>query len=152
MYTLVTQPLPVPAPAEFSGHGKRLGVWVISYNVERPIQDTRRRIPEKTWQKMEVIYVIDDGNHMKSKVASTNCQGIICLSEEFSFVKTPVMQACLTLPSHPPACVWETSSCRELKQPPKWPNKITAIGPAIFNLSPHPYADLHLNKECLWQP
>ena len=48
------------APVPFSAQGKRLGVFVISYNAERLIQDTLRRIPEDVWRAVEVVYVVDD--------------------------------------------------------------------------------------------
>ena len=48
------------APAPFSAKGKRLGVFVISYNAELLIQDTLRRIPDDIWREVEVVYVIDD--------------------------------------------------------------------------------------------
>ena len=44
----------------FSARGKRLGVFVISYNAEQLIQDTLRRIPEEIWREVEVVYVVDD--------------------------------------------------------------------------------------------
>ena len=44
----------------FSAHGKRLGVFVISYNAEKLIQDTLRRIPDDVWREVEVVYVVDD--------------------------------------------------------------------------------------------
>jgi glycosyltransferase involved in cell wall biosynthesis len=44
----------------FSAKGKRLGVFVISYNAEMLIQDTLRRIPEEVWREVEVVYVVDD--------------------------------------------------------------------------------------------
>ena len=40
--------------------GKRLGVFVISYNAELLIQDTLRRIPEDVWREVEVVFVVDD--------------------------------------------------------------------------------------------
>ncbi len=48
------------APAPFSAQGKRLGVFVISYNAERLIQNTLRRIPEEIWREVEIVYVVDD--------------------------------------------------------------------------------------------
>ena len=47
-------------PVPFSAQGKRLGVFVISYNAERLIQDTLQRIPEDVWREVEVVYVVDD--------------------------------------------------------------------------------------------
>ena len=44
----------------FSANGKRLGVFVISYNAEKFIGDTLRRIPEDVWREVEVVYVVDD--------------------------------------------------------------------------------------------
>ena len=44
----------------FSAQGKRLGVFVISYNAELLIQDTLRRIPDDVWRAVEVVYVVDD--------------------------------------------------------------------------------------------
>ncbi len=44
----------------FSANGKRLGVFVISYNAELLIQETLRRIPEDIWREVEVVYVVDD--------------------------------------------------------------------------------------------
>ena len=49
-----------PARPPFSAKGKRLGVFVISYNAELLIQDTLRRIPEDVWREVEVVYVVDD--------------------------------------------------------------------------------------------
>ena len=49
-----------PARPPFSAKGKRLGVFVISYNAELLIQDTLRRIPEEIWREAEVVYVVDD--------------------------------------------------------------------------------------------
>ncbi len=46
--------------APFSAKGKRLGVFVISYNAEALIQDTLRRIPEEIWREVEVVYLVDD--------------------------------------------------------------------------------------------
>lgn len=51
---------PVPVREPFSARGKRLGVFVISYNAEKLIQDTLRRIPEDVWREVEVVYVVDD--------------------------------------------------------------------------------------------
>ena len=48
------------APAPFSAKGKRLGVFVISYNAELLIQETLRRIPDEIWREVEVVYVVDD--------------------------------------------------------------------------------------------
>ena len=48
-----------PTPP-FSAHGKRLGVFVISYNAEKLIQDTLRRIPDAVWREVEIVYVVDD--------------------------------------------------------------------------------------------
>ena len=45
---------------EFSSRGKRLGVFVISYNAEKLISDTLDRIPEDVWREIEVVYVVDD--------------------------------------------------------------------------------------------
>lgn len=53
------QPEPV-VPAPFSAKGRRLGVFVISYNAELLIQQTLRRIPEEVWREVEVVYVVDD--------------------------------------------------------------------------------------------
>jgi len=47
-------------PGSFSAKGKRLGIFVISYNAELLIQDTLRRIPEDVWREVEVVYVVDD--------------------------------------------------------------------------------------------
>ena len=44
----------------FSAKGKRLGVFVISYNAELLIQETLRRIPDEIWREVEVVYVVDD--------------------------------------------------------------------------------------------
>ena len=44
----------------FSAKGKKLGVFIISYNAERLIQDTLDRIPEDIWNAVEVVYVVDD--------------------------------------------------------------------------------------------
>lgn len=51
---------PLPTPEPFSARGKRLGVFVISYNAELLIQETLRRIPEEIWREAEVVYVVDD--------------------------------------------------------------------------------------------
>lgn len=51
---------PVEPAAPFSAKGKRLGIFVISYNAELLIQDTLRRIPEAIWREVEVVYVVDD--------------------------------------------------------------------------------------------
>ncbi len=57
----MSEPEPAEATREpFSAKGKRLGVFVISYNAERLIQDTLRRIPEEIWREAEVVYVVDD--------------------------------------------------------------------------------------------
>ena len=48
------------ARAPFSAQGKRLGVFVISYNAEKLIQETLRRIPDDVWRAVEVVYVVDD--------------------------------------------------------------------------------------------
>ena len=48
------------AAPEFSAHGKRLGVFVISYNAEKLIKNTLDRIPESIWREVEVVYVVDD--------------------------------------------------------------------------------------------
>ncbi len=53
-------PAAEPARPPFSAKGKRLGVFVISYNAELLIQDTLRRIPEEIWREAEVVYVVDD--------------------------------------------------------------------------------------------
>ena len=45
---------------EFSSRGKRLGVFVISYNAEKLISNTLDRIPEDVWREVEVVYVVDD--------------------------------------------------------------------------------------------
>ncbi len=47
-------------PTPFSAKGKRLGVFVISYNAELLIQETLRRIPDEIWREVEVVYVVDD--------------------------------------------------------------------------------------------
>ena len=44
----------------FSNKGKRLGVFVISYNAEHFITHTLDRIPEEIWDQVEVVFVIDD--------------------------------------------------------------------------------------------
>jgi len=44
----------------FSANGKRLGVFLISYNAEKLIQETLDRIPEEVWNQVEIVYVIDD--------------------------------------------------------------------------------------------
>lgn len=56
------QPAEVPAapPPRFSAGGKRLGVFVISYNAEKLIQKTLSRIPDDIWREVEVVYVVDD--------------------------------------------------------------------------------------------
>lgn len=45
---------------EFSNKGKRLGIFVISYNAEHFITHTLDRIPDDVWDQVEVVYVIDD--------------------------------------------------------------------------------------------
>ena len=51
----------VSSPTQpFSAHGMRLGVFVISYNAEKLIQDTLRRIPDAVWREVEIVYVVDD--------------------------------------------------------------------------------------------
>ena len=49
-----------PGELPFSAEGKRLGVFVISYNAEKFITDTLNRIPECIWKAVEVVYVVDD--------------------------------------------------------------------------------------------
>ncbi len=44
----------------FSAKGKRLGVFILSYNAEKFLGDTLRRIPEEVWREAEVVYVVDD--------------------------------------------------------------------------------------------
>ena len=44
----------------FRASGRRLGVFVISYNAERLIFDTLKRIPDDVWREVEVVYVVDD--------------------------------------------------------------------------------------------
>ena len=53
-------PSPESVAVPFSAKGKRLGIFVISYNAEALIQDTLRRIPEEIWREVEVVYVVDD--------------------------------------------------------------------------------------------
>ncbi|NCA81841.1 MAG: glycosyltransferase [Opitutae bacterium] len=53
-------PSPEAVREPFSAQGKRLGVFVISYNAELLIQETLRRIPEEIWREVEVVYVVDD--------------------------------------------------------------------------------------------
>ena len=53
-------PSPEAVREPFSAKGKRLGVFVISYNAELLIQETLRRIPEEIWRAVEVVYVVDD--------------------------------------------------------------------------------------------
>ena len=48
------------AAAPFSAQGKRLGVFVISYNAEELIQNTLRRIPDGVWREVAVVYIVDD--------------------------------------------------------------------------------------------
>lgn len=50
---------PVKA-SSFSANGKRLGVFVITYNAEKFIKDTLQRIPDCIWHEVEVVYVVDD--------------------------------------------------------------------------------------------
>ena len=45
---------------EYPGRPKRVGIFVIAYNAESHIEETLRRIPEKVWDAIEVVYVIDD--------------------------------------------------------------------------------------------
>ena len=51
---------PEESGAAFSANGKRLGVFVISYNAERFITETLDRIPACVWDAVEVVYVVDD--------------------------------------------------------------------------------------------
>ena len=51
---------PAPRREPFRANGKRLGVFVISYNAERLITDTLNRIPDDVWREVEVVYVVDD--------------------------------------------------------------------------------------------
>lgn len=44
----------------FDAHGRRLGIFVISYNAELLIQETLSRIPDDIWRAVEVVYVVDD--------------------------------------------------------------------------------------------
>lgn len=53
-------PSPSPHAPSFSAQGLRLGVFVISYNAEKFIEQTLARIPECIWQAVEVVYVVDD--------------------------------------------------------------------------------------------
>lgn len=55
-----THPELAPVSGTFSGQGKRLGVFVISYNAEKLIQETLQRIPDEIWREVEVVYVVDD--------------------------------------------------------------------------------------------
>lgn len=55
------QPSPgTPSRPPFDACGKRLGIFVISYNAELLIQDTLRRIPDDVWRAVEIVYVVDD--------------------------------------------------------------------------------------------
>lgn len=54
------QPLDKPETPTFSANGKRLGLFVISYNAERFITETLDRIPACVWDAVEVVYVVDD--------------------------------------------------------------------------------------------
>ncbi len=49
-----------PEEAAFSARGRRLGVFVISYNAEKFIERTLARIPACIWREVEVVYVVDD--------------------------------------------------------------------------------------------
>lgn len=44
----------------FQAHGKKLGVFVLTYNAEKFIEDTLQRIPECIWNAVEMVYIIDD--------------------------------------------------------------------------------------------
>ena len=55
-----THPELAPVSGTFSAQGKRLGVFVISYNAEKLIQETLQRIPDEIWREVEVVYVVDD--------------------------------------------------------------------------------------------
>lgn len=46
--------------AKFQSKGKRIGIFVIAYNAEHHIEKTLRRIPSNVWNKIEIVYVIDD--------------------------------------------------------------------------------------------
>ena len=49
-----------PDETAFSARGRRLGVFVISYNAEKFIERTLARIPACIWREVEVVYVVDD--------------------------------------------------------------------------------------------
>lgn len=44
----------------FDARGKRLGIFVISFNAEKLIQETLSRISDDVWRAVEVVYVVDD--------------------------------------------------------------------------------------------
>ena len=48
------------AVQEFSNCGKRLGLFVLTYNAEKLIRETLSRIPKCVWREVEVVYVVDD--------------------------------------------------------------------------------------------
>ena len=59
----------------FSANGKRLGVFVITYNAEKLLSDTLRRIPEDVWREVEVVYVVDDCSQDETtRVAITHAE------------------------------------------------------------------------------
>ncbi len=41
-------------------HDKRIGVFVIAFNAESHIEKTLTRIPEEVWDRIAVVYIIDD--------------------------------------------------------------------------------------------
>lgn len=53
-------PMTTRVPRPFSANGKRLGVFVISYNAEKLIAETLSRIPDEIWRAVEIVYVVDD--------------------------------------------------------------------------------------------
>ena len=53
-------PLAEPVRPPFSAKGKRLGVFVISYNAESLIQETLQRIPEDVWREVEALLGLRD--------------------------------------------------------------------------------------------
>jgi glycosyltransferase involved in cell wall biosynthesis len=47
-------------PTNPNAPGCRIGIFVIAYNAESHIEKTLSRIPEAVWQKLTVVYIVDD--------------------------------------------------------------------------------------------
>lgn len=44
----------------FPTRGKRLGIFVLTYNAEKFIESTLQRIPKSIWEAVEMVYIVDD--------------------------------------------------------------------------------------------